>query len=82
MEHNSKTYYNNWRDLPTSWIDNPGNHWIGSSGYFHLTLKKKFGFWRLSTDLRKGYWRLGSIDFVKYFYDKYLQYEDQRNTNT
>lgn len=77
-----KPYYNNWQDLPQLCQDNPSYHWIGSSGYFHSTLKKKFGFWRHKTDQRKGRWRLGSIDLVKHFYDKYLQYEDQRSSNT
>ena len=58
------------------------DHWIGSSGYFHLTLKKKFGFWRHSTDLRKGRWRLGFWQIVEHFYNKYKQYEDQRSANT
>jgi hypothetical protein len=42
--------------------ENLGAYRIGSSGYFHLTLKKKLGFWRPSTDRRWGYWRMvGSI---------------------
>lgn len=56
--------------------------WIGTSGYFHLKLKKKLGFWRHNTDNRKGIWRAGLIDIAGYLCDKYKQYEDQRSSNT
>jgi len=59
-----------------------GGYRIGTSGHYRLTVKKKLGFWRQSTDRRRGYWHLGRIEAVKYLYDKYLRYEDQRNTNT
>jgi hypothetical protein len=75
-EEQLKSLCSNYQDLPTQWQDNPAEHWIGSSGYCHVTLKKKLGFWRLSTDRRRGYWRFGQIDAVKYLYDKYLRYEN------
>ena len=77
-----KSCYYNWRDLPTIWIDHPSSHWIGSSGCFRLTVKKKFGFWRHSTDLRKGRYKIGQTGFVEYLYDKYKRYEDKRSTGT
>jgi hypothetical protein len=75
-EEQLKLHCSNHLDLPAMWQDNPAEHWIGSSGYCHLTLKKKLGFWRLSTDRRQSCWRLGEIDTVKYHYDKYLRYEN------
>ena len=59
-----------------------GDYKIGSSGYFHIELQKKLGFWRDSTNRRKGYWRLNSMLLMKYLYNKYKRYENQRNTNT
>ena len=75
-EEQLKLHCSNHLDLPAMWQDNPAEHWIGSSGYCHLTLKKKLGFWRLSTDRRRGRWGLNEIDTVKYLYDKYLRYEN------
>lgn len=59
--------------LPKMYRDYPPTHWIGSSGYFHLTLKKKFGFWRCATDGRFGRWKLGHSYIVKDLYDKYTK---------
>ena len=59
-----------------------GFYKIGSSGYYHLTLKKKLGFWQDSKNSSRGRWGLGYIDFVEYLYDKYKQHEDQRSTDT
>jgi hypothetical protein len=81
-EEQLKSRCSNYQDLPTQWQDHPGAHWIGSSGYCHLTLAKKLGFWRLSTDRRRGWWRISRIESVKYLYDKYLQYENTRSTDT
>ena len=75
-EEQLKSHSSNYQDLPAQWQDNPAEHWIGSSGYCHLTLKKKLGFWRLSTDRRRGFWGIGQIEAVKYLYDKYLRYEN------
>jgi hypothetical protein len=58
-----------------------GQYKIGSSGYFHFSLRKKLGFWRQSTNCRGGFWRLGSVHYMKYLYDKYKGYEDTRNTD-
>ena len=55
---------------------------IGTSGHYHLTVKKKLGFWRTSRNCSKGIWRAGHDKEVKYLYDKYKQHEDQRNSNT
>jgi len=65
-----RPYCSNWQDLPPRWKDINGD-WVGSSGYFHLKLKKKLGFWRLDTDLRKGRHRLGFIAIVEHLYNKY-----------
>ena len=81
-EEQLKSHSSNHQDLPTQWQDHPGEHWIGSSGYCHLTLAKKLGFWRQSTDCRRGCWRMGFIKDAKYFYDKYLQHENTRSTDT
>ena len=62
--------------------DNMSAYKIVTSGYYNLTVKKKLGFWRDSKTSSKGYWRLGHDEEVKYFYDKYKQHEDQRNSNT
>ena len=59
-----------------------GGYGIGTSGHYRLTVKKKLGFWLDSKKCCKGYWRAGSINLVKYIYDKYKQHEDQRNSNT
>jgi hypothetical protein len=75
-EEQLKSHFSNYQYLPTMWQDSPAEHWIGSSGYCHLTLKKKLGFWRHSTDRRRGCWNFGQIDTAKYLYDKYLQYEN------
>jgi len=58
------------------------NYKIGSSGYFHLNLQKKLGFWRGNKNCCKGYWRLGYLQEVAYLYNKYKRYEDQRNSDT
>ena len=67
------------KEIPSN---NYSTHWIGSSGHFHLTLAKKLGFWRHSTDRRIGWCKLSMINDVKVMYDKYKQYEDQRSSNT
>ena len=73
----------NWQDLPPLWQYNPGEHWIGNSGYFHLILKKKLGFWRHIKDRRKGRWKVGQINILaRELYDKYKQYENQRSIDT
>ena len=69
------------QDLPQYYKECPNEHWTGTSGHFHLTLAKKLGFWRHSTDRRRGWWKLSLIKNVKDIYDKYIQYEDPRNTN-
>ena len=58
-----------------------GTYKIGSSGHYHLTLKKKLGLWNTGKRNSKGIWRLGYIDHVKYLYDKYKQYEDKRSND-
>ena len=74
---------NNWQDLPQLWVDTPGYVWIGSTGYFHLKLKKKLGFWRHAEDRRKGRWKIGQlVHLVEELYDKYKHYEDPRSTDT
>ena len=60
---------------------NPSDHWQGSSGYFHLTLAKKLGFWRPSMYRRRGWWKFSAISDVKGLYDKYKNYEDKRSTD-
>ena len=62
--------------------DSLSSYKIGTSGYYHLDVKKKLVFWRDSKTSSKGYWRAGNYEEVKYFYDKYKQHEDQRNSNT
>ena len=76
-----KRRISNYQNLPQSWKDNPNEHWIGSSGYCHLTLAKKLGFWRHSTDRRKGWWKITMSGEVEFLYNKYLQHEDTRNTD-
>ena len=68
--------------LPRIWSDDPTKIFIGSSGYFQSNLKKKMGFWQHASDTRKGYRRFNYNVVVKDLYDKYLQYEDQRSSNT
>ena len=79
-----KLNFSNYQDLPRQWQNWPNKHWVGSSGYFHLTLTKKLGFWRHSTDRRRGWWKLShlNINFLTNLYNKYKQYEDQRSINT
>jgi len=55
--------------------------WIGESVHFHLSLKKKLGFWRHINDNRTGYQIFTYINFIKDLYDKYKQYEDTRSTD-
>ena len=66
---------------PQLWKEYPDEHWVGSSGHYRLTLVKKLGFWRHSTDRRRGWWKLAkiSVNNVKDLYDKYKQYEDTRS---
>jgi hypothetical protein len=59
----------------------PLRHWVGSSGHFHLTLVKKLGLWRHSTDQRRGWWKIGWANIAKHLYDKYRSNEDTRSTN-
>lgn len=78
-----RSYCNNWQDLPPWWKCYTSDWWIGSSGYFYLTLKKKLGFWRHEKDRRIGRWKIGRINtLVQELYDKYKQYENQRSINT
>ena len=72
-----KIFFNNYQDLPPWWQESPKKHWVGSSGYFHLTLAKKLGFWRHSKDQRRGWWGLSWINNMKDLYDKYKQYENK-----
>ena len=62
--------------------DSLSSYKIGTSGYYHLDVKKKLVFWRDSKTSSKGYWRAGNYEEVKYLYNKYKQHEDQRNSNT
>ena len=55
--------------------------WLGTSGYCQLSLAKKLGFWRHSSDRRRGYWKMSAIRNVKGLYDKYRSNEDTRSTN-
>jgi hypothetical protein len=66
-----KSNFSNAKDLPQLWQNNPAYHWVGSSGHYHLTLTKKLGFWRHSTDRRRGWWKLSMVKNVKDMYDKY-----------
>ena len=78
-----KKHHDNWRDLPPMWRNYTGEHLIGSTGYFHLKLKKKLGFWRHVADRRKGRWKIGQIVLlVEELYNKYKHYEDPRSTDT
>lgn len=74
-----KLNVSNYQTLSQMWQVNPSDHWTGSSGYFHLTLAKKLGFWRHSTDRRRGWWKLSMINNMTDIYDKYKQYEDTRS---
>ena len=76
-----KKSISNIQHLPRLWQYWPSRHWVGSSGHFNLTLKKKLGFWRHSTDRRRGWWKLSYFQDVKDFYDKYKDYEDTRSTD-
>ena len=58
------------------------SYWIGSSGFFHLTPTKRFGFWVSNENIQKGYYKLGWINSVEQIYNKYKQYENQRSSNT
>jgi hypothetical protein len=71
----------NHQDLPQQWKNNSVGHWMGTSGHFHLTLAKKLGFWRPSTDRRRGWWKLSLLRNAKDLYDKYKSYEDKRSTD-
>jgi hypothetical protein len=81
-EEQLKSHCSNHQDLPQIWQEFPNLHWTGASGYFHLSLAKKLGFWRHSTDRRRGYWKLSLIKNVKDLYDKYRNDEDKRSVNT
>jgi hypothetical protein len=78
----AKLTFSNYQDLPRMFDLSPSRHWVGSSGYFHLTLAKKLGFWRHSTDRRRGWCKLSMDGFQYNLSDKYLQYENTRNINT
>jgi hypothetical protein len=71
----------NYQDLPRQWQGTPNEYWTGSSGYWHLTLAKKLGFWRHSNDRRRGWWKLSTLDNTKDIYYKYTQHEDKRNSD-
>ena len=73
--------HSNYHDLPKLCQYLANKYWIGSSGYLHLTLKKKLGFWRHSTDRRRGWFRWVARINIKDLYDKYKHHEDQRNTD-
>jgi hypothetical protein len=76
-----KSNVSNYQDLPQQWQDCPSEHWTGSSGYFHLSLAKKLGFWRHSTDRRRGWWKYSMIRNMQDLSDKYKSYEDKRSTD-
>ena len=84
LNQQQKSNLSNHQDLSPVHQGFSNRYWVGSSGYYHLTLKKKLGFWRHSTDRRRGWWKLavGNGNAVKDLYDKYLQYEDTRSTDT
>ena len=58
-----------------------GEFRIGLSGYYQLKLEKKLGFWCIGKSCCKGKWLKGFDSEVKYYYDKYRQYENTRNTD-
>jgi hypothetical protein len=80
-EEQLKSHYSNYQHQPQIWQEFPSQYWTGTSGYFHLILTKKLGFWRHSTDRRRGYWKLSLINNVKDLHDKYKSYEDTGNIN-
>jgi hypothetical protein len=80
-EEQLKSHYSNYQHQPQIWQEFPNQYWTGTSGYFHLILTKKLGFWRHSTDRRRGWWKLSMIPNVKDLYDKYRSNEDKRNTD-
>jgi hypothetical protein len=77
-----KSRFSNYEDLPQPLPGFTSKHWTGSSGYFHLTLAKKLGFWRHSNDRRRGWWKLSTLDNTKDIYNKYLRYEDTRSIDS
>jgi len=72
----------NFSDISLNPNESVVDYKIGSSGYFHMNLQKKLGFWRGNKNCCKGYWRLGYLQEVAYLYNKYKRYEDQRNSDT
>ena len=76
-----KLHCSNYQYLPQQYRYFPSTYRIGTSGYFHLTLVKKLGFWRHSTDRRRGYWKISTIRNAKDLYNKYKSYEDTGNIN-
>ena len=75
----TKLITRNYQDIPQMFDLSPTRYWVGSSGHFHLTLKKKLGFWRHSTDNRRGWCKL-SMDGHEYdLTDKYSKYENTRS---
>ena len=77
-----KSIFSNYKYLPRMWHNHPNRYWLGRSGHLHLTLTKKLGFWRHSTDRRRGWWTISRYKNIKDIYNKYIQHEDQRNSNT
>jgi hypothetical protein len=78
-EEQLKSRCSNHQDLPRTWQESPNQYWTGTSGYFHLNLVKKLGFWRHITDRRRGWWKLNKIPNVKDLYNKDKQYENTRS---
>ena len=76
-----KPFHSNHQYMPQQFKDGISEYWVGSSGHFYLTLKKKLGFWRHRTDRRRGWWRMSLIICIKYLYDKYKSHEDTRSTD-
>ena len=76
-----KKFACNHQHLPQMWQENPSGYWTGTSGHFHLTLSKKLGFWRHSTDRRRGWWKISLVNNMKDLYDKYRSNEDQRSSH-
>jgi hypothetical protein len=76
-----KAKFSNDEYLPRMEQRYPAEHWVGSSGRFYLTLTKKLGFWRHSTDRRRGWFKWSTIRNVRDLYNKYRCDEDTRNTN-
>lgn len=46
-------------------------HWVGSTGYFSISLENKLGFWRPAHVKSRGRWRKGYIDVAREIYNKY-----------